>query len=123
MKNPPNWYDVYPKGTKDGDEEQKVFTSLARNSKWVWRSVSAISKEVNIDKARVEEILYKYFKKGMVFQNPKNEDQWGYWSNVPEMLDKKTKKSIGAEDIEKRLNLQVKKPVSSNDDISKDIVS
>lgn len=123
MKNPPNWYDVYPKGTKDGDEEQKVFTSLARNSKWVWRSVSAISKEVNIDKARVEEILYKYFKKGMVFQNPKNEDQWGYWSNVPEMLDKKTKKSIGAEDIEKRLNLQVKKPVSSNDDISKDILS
>ena len=122
MKNPPNWYDVYPKGTKDGDEEQKVFTSLARNSKWVWRSVSAISKEVNIDKARVEEILYKYFKKGMVFQNPKNEDQWGYWSNVPEMLDKKTKKSIGAEDIEKRLNLQVKKPVSSNDDISNDIL-
>lgn len=116
MKNPPNWYDVYPKGTKEGDEEQKVFTSLARNNKWIWRSVSAISKEVNLSKERVEEILYKYFKKGMVFQNPKNEDQWGYWSNVPEMLDGKNKKSIRVEDLEKRLNLQVFKPVSSSSD-------
>jgi len=116
MKNPPNWYDVYPKGTKEGDEEQKVFTSLARNNKWIWRSVSAISKEVNLSKERVEEILYKYFKKGMVFQNPKNEDQWGYWSNVPEMLDSKNKKSIRVEDLEKRLNLQVFKPVSSSSD-------
>lgn len=113
MKTPPNWYDVYPKGSKDGDEEQKVFTSLARNSKWVWRSVSAIAKEVNLSKERVEEILFKYFKKGMVFQNPKNEDQWGYWANVPEMLYKNKSKSIGLEDMEKRLNLKVFLPSSS----------
>lgn len=120
MKTPPNWYDIYPRGTKEGDEEQKVFTSLARNNKWVWRSVSAIAKEVNLSKERVEEILYKYLKKNMVFQNPKNEDQWGYWSNVPEMLSNKSKRSISSEDIEKRLNLQVKTPVSSNDNISND---
>lgn len=106
MKTPPNWYDVYPKGSKQGDEEQKVFTSLARNSKWVWRSVSAIAKEVGLAKERVEEILYKYYKKNMVFQNPKNEDQWGYWANVPEMLKSNTTKSIGSEDIQKRLNLE-----------------
>ena len=59
MKTPAHWYDVYPRGSKEGDEEQKVFTSLARNSKWVWRSVSAIAKEVGLSKERVEEILYK----------------------------------------------------------------
>jgi hypothetical protein len=106
MKTPAHWYDVYPRGSKEGDEEQKVFTSLARNSKWVWRSVSAIAKEVGLSKERVEEILYKYYKKNMVFQNPKNEDQWGYWANVPEMLNKKSNRSVSSEDIQKRLNLE-----------------
>lgn len=26
----------------------------------------------------------------MVFQNPKNEDQWSYWENTPDMLPKDT---------------------------------
>ena len=41
-------------------------------------------------------------KKSMIFQNPKNEDQWGYWANVPEMLNSKNK-SINQEDIDNRL--------------------
>lgn len=102
MKNPPHWFDVYPQHTKEGDEEAKVFTSLARNSKWNWRTVSSISKETGLAKDRVEEILYKYMKRGMVFQNPKNDDQWGYWVNVPEMLGGKPK-TINQEDLENRL--------------------
>jgi hypothetical protein len=101
MKSPPNWYDVYPKNTKEGDEEQKLFTSLARG-KWSWRSVGALEKETGLNKETIEKILYKYMKRNMVFQNPKNEEQWGYWSNVPEMLNKK-EKSIADEDKEKRL--------------------
>lgn len=88
MKKPKKWTDVYPQGTKEGDEEQAFFISLARNNKWQWRSTAAIAKEANLSKERVEELLNKYYKKGMVFQNPQNEDQWGYWERVPEMLPK-----------------------------------
>lgn len=103
MKKPPHWFDVYPQNTKEGDEEAKVFTALARNTKWDWRSASALAKETGLDKIRIEEILYKYHKKGIVFQNPKNDDQWGYWSNVPDMLKNK-QKSISQEDLDNRLN-------------------
>jgi predicted transcriptional regulator len=85
---PQEWHLVYPQGTKAGDEEQKFFIAIARHPKWAWRSVSAIAKETNLTKQRVEEIVSKYYKKGMVFQNPTNEDQWGYFSRVPEMLPK-----------------------------------
>lgn len=102
MKKPPHWYDVYPRGCKEGDEEEKVFISLSRRS-WSWRSIGAIAKETGLTKERVEEILYKYYKRGIVFQNPKNEDQWGYWDRVPEMLNQ-GKKSIVQEDLENRMN-------------------
>lgn len=102
MKTPPHWFDVYPQHTKEGDEESKVFNALARNNKWNWRSASAIAKETGLDKTRIEQILYKYFKKGIVFQNPKNDDQWGYWTNVPEMLDSPPK-SLKQEDLDNRL--------------------
>lgn len=100
---PKKWTDVYPHGTKEGDEELKFFISLARNTKYQWRSISAISKEAGLSKERVEEIMNKYYKKGMVFQNPKNEDQWGYWERVPEMLPKNPK-SLSQKDQDDRIN-------------------
>jgi hypothetical protein len=87
---PKKWTEVYPQGTQEGNEEQKFFIALARHPKWSWRSTSAVSKEAGLTKERVEEIVAKYYKKGMVFQNPQNEDQWGYWERVPEMLPKDT---------------------------------
>lgn len=100
---PPRWTNTYPHGTKEGDEELKFFIALARNPKYQWRSTSAIAKESGLDKVRVEEIINKYYKKGMVFQNPKNEDQWGYWERVPEMLPK-MQKSISQKDQDDRIN-------------------
>lgn len=86
----PQWTDVYPQGTKTGNEEQKLFISLSRHPKYNWRSIAALSKETGLTPTRVEEILYKYFKKGMVFQNPRASSQWAYWENVPNMVpDKK----------------------------------
>jgi len=99
---PPKWVDVYPQGTKEGDEEQGVFICLARHYKWSFRSVAQISKESNLTKERVEEILQKYWKRGMVFQNPNNEEQWAYWERVPEMLPTK-KLSITEEDQKNRI--------------------
>ena len=84
--NPPKWVNVYPQGTKEGDEEQLVFISLARNPKYEWRSVATIAKESGLSKERVEEILAKYYKKGMVFQSNKNEDLWAYWERVPQLV-------------------------------------
>jgi hypothetical protein len=61
-----------------------------------------LSKQTGLTRERVEEIINKYYKKGMVFQNPKNEDQWGYWERVPEMLPK-VQKSLSEKDQEYRM--------------------
>jgi hypothetical protein len=93
MKNkitPKKWTEVYPSGTKEGDEESRFFRVLARNPKYDWRSTAAIAKESNLSKKRVEEIILKYHKLGIIFQNPKNEDHWGYWERIPHMLPDKT---------------------------------
>lgn len=102
-KLPPKWTEVYPQGTKEGDEEQDVFVCLARHPKWTFRSIAQISKESNLSKEKVEAILEKYWKRGMVFQNPNNEDQWAYWERVPDMLPK-IQKSITQEDHHNRIN-------------------
>lgn len=102
-KYPPKWTEVYPHGTKTGDEEQEFFIALARNPKWQWRSTAQLAKESKLSKVRVEEIIMKYLKKGIIFQNPANEDQWGYWERVPEMLPK-DKKSITSEDQKNRID-------------------
>jgi hypothetical protein len=83
---PKKWTTVYPVGTKEGDEESRFFRSLARHPKYEWRSTSALSKESGLSLKRVEEIIEKYLKMNMIFQNPKNEDHWGYWERVPHLL-------------------------------------
>jgi hypothetical protein len=106
---PRNWVDIYPHGTKEGDEELKFFIALARNPKYVWRSTSALAKETGLSKARVEEIIQKYYKKGMVFQNPKNEDQFGYWTRIPAEMLPDDKKSISGKDQHDRVDKIVSK--------------
>jgi len=83
---PKKWTDVYPQGTLEGDEEARFFRSLARHPKYDWRSTAAIAKESGLSHTRVEQIIAKYLKKHMVFQNPTNEDNWGYWERVPHMI-------------------------------------
>lgn len=99
---PKKWQDIYPHGTKEGDEEWKFFVALERHKKWDWRSVSALSKETGLTKERVEEIAEKYRKLGLVFQNPKNDDHWGYWERVPHMVPKPVP-SITKKDHDDRL--------------------
>jgi hypothetical protein len=105
---PKKWTEVYPVGTKEGDEEARFFKVLARNPKYEWRSTAALSKEGNITKKRVEEIISKYYKLGLVFQNPKNEDHWGYWERVPHLLPE-NKKSISKNDKDERIERSLKK--------------
>lgn len=102
MQKPKKWTEVYPQGTKEGDEEQKMFIALARHQKYEWRSISALAKASGLSEKRIEEILAKYLKLGMVFQSPSNEDNWGYWERVPQMLNA-DKRSIPAKDQDKRI--------------------
>ena len=100
----PEWYEIYPQGTQEGEEEKSFFISLARNKKYKnWRSASAISKETDIHQQRVEEIIFKYNKIGLVIQNPSNTEFWGYYHNnldsIPEEKD-----SVIAEERKKLLN-------------------
>jgi hypothetical protein len=106
-KTPPKWIDIYPQRTKEGDEEQDFFIALSRRQKWRWRSTAALAKESKLTKERVEEIIAKYYKKGMIFQNPANEDEWGYWERVPHMLPQ-AEESITSKDQNDRINFKKK---------------
>lgn len=83
---PKKWTEVYKQGTQEGNEEQKLFIALSRNKKFEWRSVGMLAKESGLTKVRVEEILDKYYKKGMVFQSSTNDELWAYWERVPDLL-------------------------------------
>ena len=102
-QKPKKWTDVYPQGTKEGNEEQRFFIALARQPEYKWRSVAALAKESNLTKERVEEIISKYYKKNMIFASPKAEDHWGYWERVPECLEQ-DHGSLAQTDQKKRID-------------------
>lgn len=83
---PKKWTELYSVGTVSGNEEALFFKSLARHPKYTWRSVAALAKESGLSIERTNEIISKYSKINVIFQNPKNEDHWGYWERVPHML-------------------------------------
>lgn len=88
MDKPKKWTEVYPHGTKEGDEEARFFKALARHPKYDWRSTGAIIKASNLSQERVEEIIDKYISTTppLIFPHPKNDAHWGYWERVPEQL-------------------------------------
>jgi hypothetical protein len=106
MDQPKKWYEVYPYGTKEGDEEAKVFRSLSRHSKFDWRSTGAIVKATGLPRERVEEIIDKYVNKvkpPLIYAHPSNEDHWGYWERVPDVL-KKDNRGISQKDKDNRID-------------------
>ena len=46
INTPKKWTEIYPYGTKEGDEESKFFRALARHNKFDYRSTIAISTAV-----------------------------------------------------------------------------
>lgn len=97
------WINVYPQGTKEGDEELAVFIALTRN-KQAWRTVAAISVETNLPAERIEEIINKYYKLNMILPHDTKDDYWGYWERIPEDNLPKKQKSILEKDHEVRMN-------------------
>jgi hypothetical protein len=109
MNKPKKWTEVYPQGTKEGDEEAKFFRCLARNPKYEWRSIAQIVKETGLTRERIEEIIDKYhnnIKPAIVYPHKTNADMWGYWERVPEVL-KKDDRSISEKDQDARIDKHV----------------
>jgi hypothetical protein len=88
MQKPKKWYDVYPYGTKEGDEEAKVFRALSRHPKFDYRSTGAVIKATGIPRERIEEIIDKYIScdPPLIFPHPTNEEHWGYWERCPDRV-------------------------------------
>lgn len=106
MSMPPKWTDVYPHGTKQGDEEMSFFFALAR-TKWEWRSTASLVKESGLSRERVEEIISKYvnYNPPLIYTNDSREDHWAYWQRVPDLAVKKD--SIAQSDRNKRIERHV----------------
>lgn len=104
MTKPKKWTEVYPQGTKEGDEEQKFFYALARNKKYSWKGVSMLAAETGLSKKRVQEIINKYAKSGIVIPSPHQVDLWGYWERHPTLVKDPTPKSLTKKDQENRIN-------------------
>ncbi len=97
----PQWTEVYPQGTPEGDEEQRFFIALAR-SKDNWVSTERITKSANLSTKRVEEIVNKYLKKGIILKHSSKDNVWGYWERNLDSIEKE-KKTITENDQDLRI--------------------
>lgn len=103
---PKKWHEVYPHGTKEGDEEAKFFRFICRHKKYDYRSVSAIVQGTGLSQQRVEEIIDKYVNKispPLIYGHPTNEDHWGYWERCPDQV-KTDKRNISQKDQDRRVD-------------------
>lgn len=106
------WYNIYPKGTPEGEIEEKIFKALTRSKKWKFRSISGMSKELKIKEEIIEEIVLKYSELGIMVQNPQNDLQWGYW----EICGIEKKKSCSVQEYDYRIRLKKILTINENDD-------
>ena len=109
MRKPNKWFDVYPYGTKEGDEEAQFFRALCRHEKFEWISISAIIKKSNLTRERVEEIIDKYANRTnppLVYASPTQEEHWGYWERCPDIL-KKDERDVSKKDKDNRVDKHI----------------
>ncbi len=81
------WWAVYA-----NDDEKKFFvgkdgnSGLCRNDKFEWRSTEALSRESGLSKSKIEAIIDKYHKAGIVVQHTKDPEKWGYWEKCASQM-------------------------------------
>lgn len=103
------WTEIYPQGTKEGDEEYAFFIALERHAKLIWRSTASLAHDSGLDKVRVEKIIEKYYKLGMIFANPKNDESWAYWERMPKDALPKKAESLVEKDQKSRMQKHLDK--------------
>lgn len=105
MNEPKKWTEIYPYGTKAGDDEAKFFRFLAR-SEHDYRSVGSILKATQLSHQRVEEIIDKYVNQvspPLLYAHPTNDDHWAYWERCKCRLGGE-KKNIDQKDKDRRID-------------------
>lgn len=106
-QNPPKWHQVY-----QGTNEKRFFVGIDGKSGLVrsrsgegkqqtWRSVKGLAADSGLSLKRVEEVIAQYMPAGVVLNNAKNPELWGYWENVG--LEE-APKSLSDSDKEERVN-------------------
>lgn len=111
MTNPKKWTEIYPYGTKEGDDEAKFFRALGRHKKYDYRSISALVKKTGLSRERVEDIIDKYANKiqpPLVYPHPTNEDHWAYWERCPEQVEK-DERNLSKKDQDDRVDSHLSK--------------
>jgi hypothetical protein len=106
MVKPKKWTEVYPHGTREGDEEAKFFKALARHHKFDYRSIGQLIKVTGLPQDRLEEIIDKYatrYDPPLIVPHPQNEDHWGYWERCQDQL-KTDQRNISQKDHDKRID-------------------
>ena len=109
MSKPKKWTEVYPYGTKEGDEEARFFRALARHPKYQYRSTPSIIKDAGISKQRCEEIIDKYATKispPLLYPHATNDDHWGYWERCEDRLND-DKRDISKKDKDSRVDKHI----------------
>ncbi len=106
MKKPKKWTELYPRGTEEGSEEQRFFIALARDQKWAYKSTAMLIKETKLSHERVEEIIHKYHKLGLILQSETADNSWAYWERDIQRL--KEKKTLVQLDQDERIKKQKK---------------
>jgi len=104
------WWQVYA-----NDDEKRFFVGKDGKSGLIrgkdkngadfdWRTTDKLASESGLTKTRVEQIIDKYHKAGLVLQHPKDPEKWGYWEKVAPQMANLQKKTIAEEDKEKRID-------------------
>ena len=99
------WWQVY-----GNDDEKRFFvgkdgkSGLIRNGEFDWRSTDSLARESGLTKARIEQIIDKYHKAGIVIQHQKDPEKWGYWEKVAPQLAKAASKGVADADKDKRVD-------------------
>jgi hypothetical protein len=99
--HPPYWSDVYPQGTAEGDEEFLFFDALSRHGS-AFVSTGQLVRATGLSAQRVEELVEKYFNKGMIYPSEEYEDRWCYWERAPGLVPQPGK-SLVEKDHEERI--------------------
>ena len=111
MEEPKKWTEVYPYGTKEGDDECKFFRFLSRNAKRDFHSSEAIVEGTHLSRKRVEEIIDKYAKYSppLIFAHSSQENHWAYWENVIDSMVLPDDRSIAQKDRDRRIGNRLPK--------------
>ncbi len=104
------WWQIFA-----NDDEKRVFVGkdgtdgLVRSEKnYKWRTLASLVENSGLSKEKVEKILNKYIKAGLIFQNDRG-DKFGYWENVAPHLGLPEAKSEVEQDQQSRIEKASKK--------------